>query len=229
MRDNHKHRKSAYYSATGLLGCPRATALQSTYDYYEALETGWNKYRGTLIHFMMEHDPEPKAGVIKEQRFYKIVSLNGMDFIVTGQPDYVDPELETIIDYKSTNKLPDQPKVDHIAQVNIYAWLLKGGKFMNEDGVPLPSDKIIDLTITRGGMHYVTFNTKAGTVWRKVGAPIWPVVDTEALILERLAPLAAWKHTNQLPHCDPYVKGRWTCDCEKIEKQLEEVHGITVR
>jgi hypothetical protein len=223
MRDNHITRKHAHYSATMLLGCPRAIALLENYDYYEPLETAWNKHRGTLTHMMMEMDTTPKAGLMREQRLFKIVTINGIEFIVTGKPDEVDTERRILIDYKTAHTLPS-PKVSHEAQFNIYAWLLDGGRIINEDGTPGAE---VHVNIVAGGMHYLTFKTKEA--WKKVAYPVWDDGEAEALVIARLAPLAAWKETGNLPSCWPYetFPGKWRCDCEKIQSQLD-LRGIEV-
>jgi hypothetical protein len=122
MRDNGVKRKNVAYSATTLLACPRAVALLEEYDYYEDLHSGWNKTRGELMHMVAEAYPDENT--IQEQRFKKIVNVDGEDFIVTGKADEIDTEFLYIMDYKWTAEIPVKPKADHEAQFNIYRWLL---------------------------------------------------------------------------------------------------------
>ncbi len=220
MRDNMSKRNGAGWSATTLLDCPRAVAMLEVYDYYEPLISGWNKARGEWWHQVLESDPDPPEGVIVERRIYRDIDVNGEKIRLTGKPDKVYTKEGVLLDGKSKDRLPKTLATDHEAQFNIYIWLLADGNFL-DTGEP------VQVKITRGGMHYVTWKTKEEDAFKKVGYPIWELEDTEAFIIERLAPLVIWRKTGNLPRCDPYVKGRWDCNCVKLTKQLNE-RGIDV-
>ena len=225
MRDNHLDRKKAGWSISTVLSCPRAAALQETYDYYEAVETGWNKSRGAWIHAMMEADDDPT--LIKERRIERILKVyyynpetdkeEEYDQRLTGKPDEVDPVARALIDYKSKHLLPRKPDYRHECQFNGYVWLLADGTFV-DNGEP------VQIEIVRGGMHYVTWDIRKRSQWLKMGYPVWPLDETEEFLRERLRPLVLWKQTSILPRCNPLIRygKNWQCDCEKLEEQLRE-------
>lgn len=220
MRDNKKKRSGAGWSASTLTGCPRAAAMLEVYDYYEPLISGWNKARGEWWHSVLESDPDPAPGVFKERRIYRTIEIDGEDVTLTGRPDTVYTLQGVLMDGKSKEKLPKKPDPAHEAQFNVYVWLLADG-FFHDTGEP------VKIKIVRGGMHYVTWRTKEIDAFLKMAYPIWELEDTKAFVIERLAPLVVWRKTGNLPRCDPYIKGRWDCDCVKITKQLTQ-RGIAV-
>ena len=235
MRDNDKKRKGAGYSATTVLACPRAVALLEKYDYYEDLDSGWNKIRGELIHMAYEAEPDILDGVIKEQRLRKWVTVDGQRIPITGKADEINKTRAQIIDLKFTAAIPEQDKADHIAQFNIYAWLCSGGEFLFDDPTQnIKAGDILNLNITGGGMHYISLKRKKkrdGRIippWKKVAYPLWPSEQTERLIVSRLAPLVQFRQDGVLPACQPYyTEPHWTCECVKITQQLV-ARGITI-
>ena len=197
--------------------------MLEVYDYYEPLNSGWNKARGTWVHAMMESDPDPPAEVIRERRLYKDVKVRGSVIRITGKPDKVYTEKGVLIDFKSKADLPKGPDASHEAQFNVYAWLLDGGTFMiSEDH---PNEEPSNIKIVKGGMHYLTWKTKEP--FKKFGYALWPSKVTERFVIDRLDPLVQWKETGILPSCNPYVSGRWACDCVRIREQLAE-RGVAV-
>lgn len=224
MRDNGIKRRGVGYSATTLLACPRAVALLEVYDYYEHLESGWNKIRGELMHMVAEAYPED--GVIQEQRIAKMVNIDGEEFLVTGKTDETDTMFGYILDYKWTAEIPEKPKPDHEAQFNIYRWLWDGGTYLD-------SGETVNIDITGGGMHYLSMKKKKkrdGTIiqpWKKIAYPCWSMERVAELVEDRLRPLTIWHRTGRLPLHNPYEKGFWKCDCEKIIEQLNE-QGVEV-
>lgn len=222
MRDNMSKRENAGLSATTLAACPRAKALLDVYDYYEPLISGWNKSRGEWVHAMLEtHADEDPEEVIRERRLYKDVIVDGISARITGKSDKVYTKQGVLIDFKSKESLPKRHDTSHEFQFNIYAWLWNGGR-------DILTDEQYNVMIQKGGMHYVTWKTKIEAAFKKVGYPIWPLAETEALIIKRARPLIEWKRTGTLPKCNPYVPARyWLCDCVKIANQLEE-RGIEI-
>jgi len=220
MRDNKKKRHNAGWSATTLTGCPRETALLEVYDYYEPLKEGYNKGRGEWWHHMLATNVDPAPGLIVERRIYREVDVSGTKVRLTGQPDEVYTHQGVLIDGKSKEKLPKKPDPAHEFQFNIYVWLLADGTFLD-------TQERVQVSIKRGGMHYMTWRTKEDQQWLKMMYPVWDLENTEALIMRRLRPLVQWEQTRTLPRCDPYVKGPWDCGCVKIEKQLS-ARGIDV-
>lgn len=221
QRDNIKYRKDAGISASTILSCARAQAIESTYDIYETVISGYNKFRGTLIHAMIEHDPDPPEWVIQEERIRRFVEVDGELVAITGKPDYVDPKYKVLIDFKSKHNLPLKMDPMHEAQFNIYRWLLKDGVFVRTN---LPCHIDID----RIGAHYITMDTKPEKAWRKVLYPVWGYDEVEAMVIDRLRPLTKWKKDGILPECNRYVDSPyWKCDCERHAQQLME-RGIVV-
>jgi hypothetical protein len=228
-RDNDKKRTGAGYSATTLLNCPRAVALLSQYDYYEPAEALWNKIRGELLHAAAEADPDPPAHVVRERRVRHTLEIDGepVPLVVTGKADEIDMSFEIITDYKFVGSIPEDGTPYHEAQFNIYAWLCSVGHFV-DTGEP------VNLTIKGGGMHYLTLKRRKkrdGTIikpWLKYRYPIWSNERVEQLVIERLMPQVQFHQTGVLPTCDPFVKGRWDCECVKITRQLTN-RGIEVQ
>lgn len=217
MRDNHIHRKGAGISASTLISCPRAIAIHEIYDVYEPVITGWNKGRGTFVHAMMEYDPDPPEWIIRERRAYRSIG----DTKVTGKPDEVDSKYKMLIDYKSKDNLPKRRDDAHEFQFNVYAWLLRGGKWSD-------THEDIGIDIETIAAHYVTWKTKTDLAWKKMKYPVWSDSDATELISTRIRPLTDWKTCGIIPECDPFIPARyWKCDCEKYEDQLAE-RGITI-
>lgn len=225
MRDNGVSRAGVGYSATTLLACSRAVALLEVYDYYEELESGWNKIRGELMHAVAERYPDENT--IQEQRIRKMVTIGDETFLVTGKADEIDTLFGYILDYKWTAEIPEKPKPEHEAQFNIYRWLC-------DDGTYLDTGEPVNIDIVGGGMHYLSMKKKKkrdGRIiypWKKIPYATWPVEQTQSLVETRLFPLTEWHATGFLPVHNPYESGFWTCDCEKITTQLQQ-RGIEVQ
>lgn len=216
QRDNAKLRAGAGFSASVILSCPRAYAMEQTFDLYEPVESGYHKFRGTLIHAMFEADPDPPPHVIMERRIERWVDVDGVSVRITGKPDYIDPDQRAIIDFKSKHLLPKKPDAQHEAQINIYRYLVG-------DGVFCDTKEPCQIDIRVLGIHYVTFHTKKGMIWLKMRYPVWENEDTLLLIQKRLRPLTAWKEHGTIPVCDPFTPAKyWKCQCEKYEEQLRE-------
>jgi hypothetical protein len=217
MRDNHIDRRGAGISASTLISCPRAVAIEATYDLYMPVISGWNMGRGTFIHAMFEADRDPPPWIIRERRLRR--KVRGV--AITGKPDEVDTKYKVLVDYKSKDNLPRRPDERHEFQFNIYAWLLRGGYWVDTDE---PAQIDIDVIAA----HYVTFKTKPEGAWKKMAYPVWEDSYTTELVTQRLEPLTKWNTSGILPECSPYLGNpRWKCDCEKWEDQLNE-RGIYI-
>lgn len=216
MRDNSKTRSNAGVSASTLLSCPRAVALQTMFDYYETPISGWNKFRGTLVHHLMEYDESPPDWIIKERRVERFIDVGGEAFRISGQMDYIDTKNKILIDFKTKPNLPRKMDERHEAQLNIYIFLLA-------DGVFCDTGEIVHIPIERAGIHYLTFQTSPDKAWLKMGYPVWDAEAIQAFVLERAEPIAAWQRGGGIPACSPYAHNpRWKCDCTKIEEQLAQ-------
>lgn len=217
MRDNHIGREHAGWSASTLTSCAREIAIQGEYDYYEDVKSGYNKARGEWLHCLFSSDPSPKAGVIKERRVRRNIEVLGYQCYLTGKFDKLDPELGLLIDYKSKHLIPKKPDPSHEAQFNVYVWLVANGNYVNDDG---SKGEKINVTVTKGGMHYLTFNPKEP--FKKMMYPIWPAEQTKAFIIQRMAPLVLWKEQQVFPACNAFQRfpGKWRCGCAKLEEQI---------
>lgn len=109
-------------SATQLLsGCVRCKVLQACEDYTEDIEELWHRWRGTMLHGVLEKHSPP--GTISEVRFYADMPY-GLG-LVHGQPDLIWPQHNTLVDLKTTKRIPLWgPWPNHAEQLNIYRWLI---------------------------------------------------------------------------------------------------------
>ena len=114
-----------YISVTSILHCLRADYLKRTTNFYVTVEQQYPMFRGTLFHGLMEKYPNPN-GKIEERhsRTYRGIEISGkydsMIFLRDESGRVV------IQDWKTTESLPkyDSPYTSHIAQINLYRWLL---------------------------------------------------------------------------------------------------------
>lgn len=211
-RDNTKRRKGAGISVSTLLQCPRAYAIEKTYDLYEPLPSMYNKFRGTSVHSIFENEPDIPDWIIRERRAY--VEIDGTR--VTGQIDELDTKFGIITDFKSGHTIKKQINENYVAQLMIYRFMCKYGKWLDDD-----SEINVDVKIVAN--HYLTWNTKEGSQFQKRTYPIWEDEYTEALIKKRLRPIVEFNVNGVLPDCNPYTPAKyWKCDCEKWEEQLRE-------
>lgn len=194
MARNQEERKDAGISATMLLDCARKVILAQEEDYWEQPSKYWARFRGTLGHLLMEaYSPADYGNVIEEVRFKKIITVDGIDFEITGKPDHLDRDRKLVIDFKSTDSLDKQPikfgipKDGHREQVSIYRWLTSGGTNMD-------TGEVMDLGIEKGGILYFTMK---GT--RKIGIDLMSLEETEEFIREKVRPLALYKNEGELP------------------------------
>lgn len=224
-QDSRSSQRSApnTFSATELLQCPRTFRLQQENDVYMADDRLYNMSRGTWTHYMMASAPA-RDNIIREQRLYKNIAINGVDVTISGTPDEVNTERGTLVDYKTKDNLPRKKDAGHEAQFNIYAWLLRGGRIIHiRDGESW--EEQIDVTVGSGGMHYLTWKTKKDKQFRKDKYPLWKYEQTEQFVRER-----AELFLMEDPPCSPYgMSPYWKCACIQLEQQLhgDVLDGIT--
>lgn len=227
MRDNHIDRKGAGISASTLISCPRAVAIESKYDLYVPVISGWNMGRGSFVHAMMEVDRDPPPWMVREQRIERVID----GVVVTGKPDEVDTRFKILVDYKSKDNLPKKPDPRHEFQFNVYAWLLRYGTWQRSDPkseYPIVKGEVANIHVDIIAAHYLTWKTKKDLAWLKMAYPVWDDEETSEIISSRLQPLTNWREHGIMPKCSPYIMNKyWTCDCVKYEAQLAE-RGIIV-
>lgn len=229
--NNAFKRSLAGVSASTILACARAKAMEEVYDYYETPISMYNKVRGTWVHSAMEEMADDADGILRERRIIRYILLpNGKKMRVSGQFDQYNIARRLLIDYKSKDKLPKQPDPRHEAQFNIYAWLLADGLMITDNhGNKLDKPEKVCYTVERIGCQYMTFATKPEGAWLKMKYDVWPLDQTEDMIRTRATVLQEWVDTRVLPQCNDLFPSRyWKCDCEKLTEQLAE-RGIQVK
>jgi hypothetical protein len=185
MRSNEGNREGAGLSATMILQCPMQTILKETEDYYESPADYHARWRGTGVHAMAEVDG-PYEDVIQEERIRKNVTVLGETITVSGKPDWFDTRHNHLDDWKSTKKCPSAPYDDHIAQINIYAWLIDGGSW----------DKRGKLSNTVESASIVYIDPDRSVI-REV--ELWTTEATEAMIVRKIEPLVLYRRDGILP------------------------------
>ena len=127
-------------SVTALTGCVRQAFLKTTEPYYQRPDQQYWSYRGTLGHLLAERGAGPD--IVAERRFDRALLLpSGRRVTITGKPDEIDPARGLLIDYKTTDRAPRQLSPLHIAQLNVYRWLVCARVRDRAPGDRLPDDE----------------------------------------------------------------------------------------
>jgi CRISPR-associated protein Cas4 len=123
------------WRVTELIGCVRKARLQRTVQYALTPKQAFWMWRGSLIHAMLE-DHHPDEVLLAEKRlFVKVGKIT-----LTGKPDALLVG-NHLADYKSTERLPREPRDHHIDQLNVYAWLLA------QNGMTVQSAEIVYISM----------------------------------------------------------------------------------
>ena len=124
------------FTPSRLLSCPRQAQLQENIDYYIDVDHAYPLTRGNMVHALMESARYPGAvATVREQRFKTTIETSqGLqpfsgkcDLVILRQLDDDEVYRATIVDYKTISKIGHdlvRAHDDHIAQVNMYAWLV---------------------------------------------------------------------------------------------------------
>ena len=172
-------------SVTALTGCVRQVFLKTTEPYYQRPDQQYWSYRGTLGHLLAERGAGP--GTVAEQRFERELLLpSGRRVTITGKPDEIDPSRRLLIDYKTTDRAPRLPSPLHIAQLNVYRWLVA-----------------LAHPIERLGIVYLTMKGV-----QKASVPLWPDGQVERFLQERAGALADAYAGGDWPEL---TEDRWMC------------------
>jgi CRISPR/Cas system-associated exonuclease Cas4 (RecB family) len=188
-------------SVTALTCCVRQSFLKTTVPYHQRPDQQYWSYRGTLGHLLAERGAGPDT--VAEQRFERELLLpSGRRVTITGKPDEIDPPRSLLIDYKTTDRAPKLPSPLHIAQLNVYRWLV----------VP-------EYQIERLGIVYLTMKGV-----QKASVPVWPEGQVERFLQERAGALADAYAGGAWPSM---TEDRWMCNfcpvaavCERGQMQL---------
>lgn len=173
-------------SVTALTGCVRQAFLKSTEPYYQRPDQQYWSYRGTLGHLLAERGAGP--GIVAERRFERALRLpSGRRVTITGKPDEIDPARGLLIDYKTTDRAARQASPLHIAQLNVYRWLVAP-----------------EYEIERLGIVYLTMKGV-----QKAAVPCWPEGQAERFLQERAGALAEAYAGGAWP---ALTEDRWMCN-----------------
>lgn len=147
---------------THLLSCAKRTQWQATNDYAVRPGDGYALFRGQLGHAMVEGHHGDEI-LLSEERL--TIEFGGI--LLTGKPDAVLNTAEYHIDdYKTTRRLPHEPYEHHIAQVNLYAWLIEKTR-----AVKIETASIVYLDM--GGVS-------------RLPVSVWPRKKTERFMREQI-------------------------------------------
>ena len=74
---------------------------------------------GELVHIALE-----QWGIEYEpQVYHKTLDIDGEKVIVAGMPDYVSKACDTVVDFKYSAHIGQEPLQHHVQQVQLYMWL----------------------------------------------------------------------------------------------------------
>jgi len=141
---------------------PRKTLLNHLIDYYISPDIGYYSVRGRWAHADKQAVKLPPefGKVLREVRF----SFPDIPDL-SGQIDAYYPDQQILVDYKTTSRLPDQPKPEHIRQLNVYAELLRA------NGYP----------VCKAFVTYLTYSTH-----KQEAIPLWDRDKVMSMVVELL-------------------------------------------
>ena len=240
MATKEQSRQGVGLSATGIISCPRQSILLSEVDYWEPPEKIMPLFRGDVWHAAMEMWVKDEPDIISERRLEKEVE----GIVLSGKPDQVTPSRGLIVDYKSTNTPVDcehlvewpglyaqcekrkikAAKEEHEQQVNIYAWMHRGGRYV-DTGEP------VDIRITAGGIIYIDGRTS-----KKFPVRIWSDAEQNGFVRSRVFPRLQYLATGDLPPVllpdkittskktgRRVVKRNWRCRWCPVKNECDEI------
>lgn len=108
----------------------RKTLLHKLLDYYVTPENGYYAVRGKWIHQSKRQVYlSPDLGdTIREKRFWF------PDSDVSGQVDIYYAAYRRLVDYKTTSRMPDAPRGQHVRQLQAYVELLRANDLGVDEG-----------------------------------------------------------------------------------------------
>jgi hypothetical protein len=177
MRANTERRKGIGISSSVLSQCPRQYILQERNDYYESPSDYYPRWRGSFGHYAIEMGGPYPPEILMERRFYRNISVDGVAFELSGQPDWYDSERRHLSDHKFVGYRPKELRPDHDKQINVYSWLL--------DGASLPVDTAS-----------VVYMDAKGEV--EFDVPLWSTEAVEGYIIRSLRPHIEYAQTGNL-------------------------------
>lgn len=147
---------------TQLLACAKRVQWQQANPYAVDPRDAYALFRGQIGHAIVERYHGDEIFLSEER-----LSVTHLGITLTGKPDAVlHPEHRHLDDYKTTRRIPREPHTHHIAQVNLYAWLIAKTK-----SIHIKTAAIVYLDM--GGVA-------------RLNVPIWTRKKTEAFLRERI-------------------------------------------
>jgi hypothetical protein len=248
MKRNQEDRIDAgQYSATTMQQCPRFVQLAYNNDFIESPGDYFRRFRGNMGHDLMYQLLKDEPDMIAEIRFFKPITIDGVEFEISGKPDWVLPHYQDrglIVDFKSTNKkvalLEGITTDDHYWQANIYRWLLWGGR-------PQEWTPFLERYAGTGVLHKdrVFIELKGAEIDyfdmdhpKKIKVPTAPFEEVENYIRDRMEPHVEFAQTGRLAPVLPsrFYKARtgpnkgqtveqrhWKCDRCPLRQQCDEL------
>jgi len=217
ITENSQDRGLNHLSVTELLGCPRKVVLKKEHDYWVKPDEAYWAFRGELGHLAMERCAQG-PGMVAEKRIEAVVD----GFTITGKPDVIYPDRQSLQDYKTTRKVPGNWKTYTCAECGTVIregqWAVRRGqgltcqacgheyaskevKDLLVEDPPRPYDSHIAqvnlyrLILEQNGIRIDTAEIvymDMSTVLR-IPVEIWPLETTETLAIKRIRALqASW-------------------------------------
>jgi hypothetical protein len=204
MKNNADRRRGIGISSSVLGMCPRQHVLQERNEYYEDPNNFYQRWRGSFGHYAIEMGG-PYAGVVQERRFRREMEVDGVNFAVSGQPDWIDIPRRHLEDHKFVGWPPKDVKPDHEAQINVYKWIIDGGYvgsgIVTSSGVvrfqhrPGEGDNPLSAGFTVASARINYLHTRG---YVSFDVPLWTTEAVERYIRRKLVPHAAYIKTGNL-------------------------------
>ena len=227
LKEKEESRREVGYSVTSILGCAREQVLKKRIDYSERPDLVVARFVGDAVHRYAHDLNSGTPGYRGEERFWTEVTIKAEDgegvvFRLSGQPDQIWAE-RTLIDLKVTGKIPISANPDHVAQVNLYAWLLSDCVDADENPV--------SIEITEAQITYLSPNTQRQATYH---VALWSRERTEQFLQAALEPYLPWRQHGVYPEVlSPYlinhrdghssVDRNFRCDYCPIRQQCDEL------
>ena len=214
------------YSVTSILGCARRHVIQQRFDYYESPGDVIARFVGDAVHVYANILNANEPGYVGEERVYANINLKTPttthSIKLSGKADQRWRKTR-IVDLKTTNRIPETVLPDHVAQVNLYAWMMANG--VDETG------KRLGLAITSGAVTYISANEKRQQTF---AVPIWPQAQTEDYLSLHLEKFLPWIEDGVYPEVLPpgitphadgsaTIKRHWHCDFCPVRTECDQL------
>jgi CRISPR/Cas system-associated exonuclease Cas4 (RecB family) len=172
-------------SVTELLECPRALWFKKKKGYQVQPSRSYWAFRGTMTHAMIEAGKI--EGDISEVRMWAKFG----PYVLSGQPDLIRPP--KIKDWKTTKKVPKEPKEDHKIQLSCYRLLA--------------SKQEVPIEIESGEIVYIDMSEHV-----TLPVTLWSLKETEEWVVKRLTLMNEVLASDEPPKFqDHFSTQSWKC------------------